>query len=138
MEELWRDVPSLPEYMASSFGRIMRKTHFVDMPRGGARTYGGIPHHGAWDAQTNRFVHQYKGTTRRVAVLVCEAFHGLKPFPHAVVMHKDEDSRNNFSDNLAWGTQKENLNAVGFLQKRSDLSKELWKNRRHKNRGLAA
>jgi hypothetical protein len=30
-------------------------------------------------------------------------------------MHLDEDSRNNKPENLAWGTQKENLNAPGFV-----------------------
>ncbi len=30
-------------------------------------------------------------------------------------MHLDENAANNGADNLAWGTQKENLNAPGFL-----------------------
>ena len=32
------------------------------------------------------------------------------------VLHKDENSRNNRPENLMWGTQKENLNAPGFLK----------------------
>jgi hypothetical protein len=32
-----------------------------------------------------------------------------------VCMHLDENSRNNKPENLAWGTQKENLNAPGFI-----------------------
>jgi hypothetical protein len=31
-------------------------------------------------------------------------------------MHLDENSRNNRPENLAWGTQKENLNAPQFLE----------------------
>lgn len=31
-------------------------------------------------------------------------------------MHIDENSRNNKPANLAWGTQKENLNAPGFIE----------------------
>lgn len=46
--------------------------------------------------------------------LVCEAFHGPKPFDGAVVLHKDENALNNKPSNLRWGTQKENLNAEGF------------------------
>jgi hypothetical protein len=31
-------------------------------------------------------------------------------------MHLDENAANNRADNLAWGTQRENLNAPGFLE----------------------
>lgn len=48
--------------------------------------------------------------------LVCEAFHGPKPFDKAVVIHLDEDGLNNRAENLKWGTQKENLNAPGFIE----------------------
>ncbi|QDP54003.1 MAG: putative uncharacterized HNH endonuclease [Prokaryotic dsDNA virus sp.] len=51
---------------------------------------------------------------RKVHQLVCEAFHGPKPFETAVVIHKDEDALNNRPENLKWGTQKENLNAPKF------------------------
>jgi len=47
---------------------------------------------------------------------VCEAFHGPKPFPAAVVLHRDESGLNNRPDNLEWGTQKKNLNAPGFIE----------------------
>lgn len=46
---------------------------------------------------------------RKVHQLVCEAFHGSKPFESAVVIHIDEDAHNNRPENLLWGTQKENL-----------------------------
>lgn len=46
----------------------------------------------------------------RVHQLVCEAFHGAKPFPDAVVRHyPDRDVTNNYAENLSWSTQKENL-----------------------------
>lgn len=49
--------------------------------------------------------------------MVCEAFHGVQPhpYPQSVCMHLDENSRNNRPENLAWGSQKENLNAPGFV-----------------------
>lgn len=47
---------------------------------------------------------------RKVHQLVCEAFHGPKPFDGAVVIHLDENALNNRPENLKWGTQKENLN----------------------------
>jgi hypothetical protein len=48
--------------------------------------------------------------------LVCEAFHGPPPEGKPVVIHKDEDAHNNTPENLKWGTQKENLNAPGFIE----------------------
>lgn len=64
--------------------------------------------------------------------LVCEAFHGPKPFPRAVVIHADENALNNAPENLRWGTQKENLNAPGFKeycrQRRGEFSpRSIWK-----------
>lgn len=40
--------------------------------------------------------------------LVCETFHGKKPFTGAVVRHLDGDKTNNTPANLAWGTQSDN------------------------------
>lgn len=83
------------------------------LPWGGMRTYGGFPRIGYWDGE--RFVVTWRGRTYRVARLVCEAFNGSAPFDGAVCMHIDEDSRNNSPTNLKWGTQKQNLNAPGFI-----------------------
>lgn len=113
MAETWRDVPSVAGAQASSLGRLRVKAYTARMPRGaGTRTYGGTPTLGQWDG--TRFVWPSRGKTRKVARLVCEAFHGPAPFPRAVCMHLDENSRNNRPENLQWGTQRENLNAAGF------------------------
>lgn len=85
------------------------------MPYGGTRWYGGQPHYGQWDEYTKRFIFRFQSRTYKVHQLICEAFNGPKPFEKAVVMHVDEDGSNNKPDNLQWGTQKENLNALGFL-----------------------
>lgn len=111
--ECWRPIPSLPDVIASTHGRLMRIPWVADMPRGGTRTYGGCPTQGAWDGA--RYLYPYKGTTYKVARLICEAFHGAVPFERAVVMHLNEDASDNRPVNLRWGTQKENLNASGFL-----------------------
>jgi hypothetical protein len=117
IEEIWKEVPSLPEYEASSLGRIRRKPFVGVMPRGGERQYGGKEWFGVWHKDTKRFMFTFKGKNYKVAVVVCEAFHGKAPHPYpmSVCMHLDENSRNNRADNLAWGSQKENLNAPGFL-----------------------
>lgn len=91
----------------------------ASMPHGGDRQYGGQPHFGVWNKQDGRFIIVYKGRTYKVAQLVCEAFHGPKPFARAVCMHKDENAANNRPENLSWGTQKENLNAPKFKEYRA-------------------
>ena len=113
--EHWRAIPSLQDYIASSHGRLMRLPWGGRMPHGGSRPYGGKPTFGTWSPDDNRFILQYRGHTYKVARLICEAFHGSAPADKPVCMHLDENSRNNRPDNLAWGTQKENLNAPGFL-----------------------
>ncbi len=114
MTETWKSILSEPDLEASSLGRIRVIPYEAEMPRGGKRTYGGVPTFGQWDGE--RFIYCRRGhKTLKVAKLVCEAFHGPRPFPKAVVMHDDEHSANNRQENLKWGTQKENLNYPGFL-----------------------
>ena len=113
--EQWNEIPSLPEYEASSWGRVRRKVYTKEMPHGGVREYGGKAHFGAFDARARRFQFVFRQKTYRVHRVVCEAFHGPAPFEGAVVMHLDEDSTNNRPENLCWGTQKQNLNAPGFI-----------------------
>jgi hypothetical protein len=108
-------VPSVPGLLASSLGRIMIVFFVQSMPGGGTRQYGGSPCKGSWDGTRYVFRWNLNGKTYRVARLVCEAFHGPPPFPGAVCMHLDESARNNVRSNLKWGTQKDNLNAPGFI-----------------------
>lgn len=113
--EIWRDVPSMPRVLASSEGRVMFIPYRGAMPKGGERPYGGTPTFGVWNKADGRFIIVIDGQTRKIARLVAEAFHGPTPFEGAVVMHLDENAANNRASNLRWGTQKENLNAPGFL-----------------------
>lgn len=111
--EQWREVPSEPRILVSSLGRVMRKPFIGKMPHGGQRQYLGKASAGQWDGC--RYIYVLSGKTYKVARLVCEAFSGQPP-ANSVCMHLDENSRNNTPDNLAWGTQKENLNAPGFIR----------------------
>lgn len=112
-EETWRLIPSLPEYLASDQGRVMRLPFVGKMPHGGPKYYGGDPHKGQWAELDQRYLIVFRGKPYKVASLICEAFHGPRPLGN-VVMHLNEDSRDNRAENLSWGTQKENLNAPGF------------------------
>lgn len=113
-DEEWRVSPALPEYEVSSWGRVRRVPYEAPLPNGGVRIYGGKPHYGA-DSGPRKIV-VFRRKSFKVHRLVCAAFNGPPPFPRAVVMHDDEDFRNNRPGNLVWGTQKQNLNAPGFLE----------------------
>lgn len=116
MSEIWRDVPSVFGILVSSEGRVMYIPHRKPMPHGGERSYGGEPTFGVWSKLDERFIIVIRGKTYKMARLIAEAFYGPPPFEGAVVMHLDENAANNRLENLKWGTQKENLNAPGFLE----------------------
>lgn len=130
--EIWRSVPSLKGALASSEGRVMLAPFVSENPRNGHKQYGGIPTLGNWDG--TRYIWRFEGKTYKVARLVCEAFNGPRPEGKNVCMHLDENSRNNVPANLQWGTQKENLNAPGFIEycqgRLGDESPRIkWKNK---------
>lgn len=118
---MWKPVPSMPGLLASSEGRILLPPRFTPLPNGGYRLYQPEPSDGFDRRASKDASHVYRGSFNKfygnfkVHRCVCEAFHGPAPFEGAVVIHRDEDARNNRPDNLKWGTQKENLNAPGFL-----------------------
>lgn len=118
-EEIWKDIPSVPQMMASSWGRVKLKPYSKAMPNGrGVRHYNPKPRVGIEQkCATGR-----AGTPKRriiyitglrkcfnVARLVCEAFHGTAPEGKPMVMHLDENPSNNTPGNLKWGNQRENL-----------------------------
>lgn len=92
------------------------------MPNGGYRAYHTKPIYGVKTRSSKTARHEFYGVMNRtfgnmkVHKLVCEAFHGPKPFDGAVVIHIDENALNNRPENLKWGTMKENMNAEGFKQ----------------------
>jgi hypothetical protein len=113
----WRDIPSLPEYFASSRGSLKCKVTEKRMPHGGTRKYGGVEVWGVvHEGNSSRPTILFRGKNYRVSRLICEAFHGPAPFPRAVVMHVDDNPSNNRPENLRWATQKENLNAQKFIE----------------------
>lgn len=115
--EIWKPIESIPGLEASSIGRIRALPYLGSMPQGGTRTYSGQPTFGQWDKIEERYNYRFKRIkkTFRVARLVREAFHGPCPPDKPNCLHIDENPQNNCPENLKWGTQKENLNAPGFL-----------------------
>jgi hypothetical protein len=125
MEEEWRVVPSVPDIRASSLGRVVVAPSRTTMPNGGERWYRPKPTFGYEEKTASgrpgvpkrRILRVGRlKRTFKIAQLVCEAFHGPRPFPKAVTIHLDEDPSNNVPDNIKWGTQKENLNMPKFKE----------------------
>ena len=125
--EIWKPVPSEPGVLASSLGRVLQAPCYAPLPNGGYRLYTPEPRFGEVSRAKKSATHEYRHIMlkrfgdgprqqpRKVHQLVCEAFHGPKPFPEAVVIHIDEDAHNNRPENLKWGTQKENLNMPKYI-----------------------
>jgi len=119
--EIWKPVPSYPQIMASSWGRIIMPSRTVTMPNGGQRRYETKPIIGCLSRSKKGAKHVYRGTWPRyfgnlkIHRLVCEAFHGPCP-PGLETIHLDEDGLNNRADNLCWGTRKANLNMPKFKE----------------------
>jgi len=118
-DEVWKPVPSIPGVDASSLGRIRSLPKIVPMPNGhGSRIRMREPTFG-YLAPNGRHQITAGGTTKRVSMLVCEAFHGPRPSPKHECMHLDEDAKNNRPQNLAWGTRFENQSSPKLLIKKS-------------------
>ena len=67
-----------------------------------------------WRSGKGRYKKEYhavsaNGKTVKVAVLMLLAWVGPKPFPKAVSRHLNDDSLDDRIENLAWGTQLENM-----------------------------
>lgn len=133
--EMWRSVPSEPGVLASSWGRILLPPSYVPCCFGGYRLIEPKPRYG--NLRTNgspgneRYVIGVKNTgpgkrqkNRFVSRLICEAFHGPPTDEEPLVLHIDENARNNRSSNLKWGSAKENMNAPGYIEYRKSRSGE--------------
>lgn len=99
--EVWRPIPRVVDYEASSKGRIRRITAGRNKPAGRIVS------------QTNqryRMVRLYDRSgviTTQVHRLVALAFHG-EPSPGMQVAHNDGDRHNNRPENLRWATPASN------------------------------
>ena len=115
-----KPIPSIEGAYAREDGMIKLPETAAIMPHGGSRVYKtkwvrGVIRRASKTARHSYYGILYKGKNYKVHRLVCEAFHGAPPEGSTVVLHLNEDGTDNRSENIRWGTQKENLNADGFL-----------------------
>lgn len=94
MGEVWQGVSGYPNYEVSDLGRIRNITSWhVLTPM--------------WNGRAKVRLDTKPRADFDVAHLVAEAFIGPRP-EGGVVMHLDDDPRNNAVSNLRWGTRQDN------------------------------
>jgi hypothetical protein len=99
-EEIWKVIPSFPNYAVSNLGQVKRLTK-------ASNTYPGKIL--KQSVATNGYLYVSPSCIKRmVHCLVAEAFIGERPSGY-VINHKDFDITNNKVENLEYCTQKENL-----------------------------
>ena len=113
--EEWRAIPGIPNYEASSWGRIRSLDRFSTfVTRWGtptSRFHKGkvlslkLKHNGCGVIYDCFYAY---GKYPQVNRAVCEAFHGAPPSARHEAAHLDGNSRNNRPLNLVWATPSEN------------------------------
>lgn len=106
MSERWRRIPGASMYEASDLGRI--RSYFGSSGRPVPDIVEGTPRNGY--ARVKIIADDGSRRFRVVHRLIAETFLGAPvDESHAVVRHLDDDKTNNRVDNLAWGTQADNV-----------------------------
>lgn len=95
----WYEIPGYSKYLANRKGEIFTKKTRNFTAGGNAGRYLKVSVY-ADGAETPslRYVHD----------LVCRAFYGA-PTGNFVVLHDDNNRKNNLPTNLSWGTQAQNV-----------------------------
>lgn len=98
MPEIWKPIPHLAPFEASSKGRVRNgDTNRIITP---------------WLTEEDYLLVAFKtkalSTSRFVSRVVCEAFHGESPSRAYQACHIDHDRHNNAPSNLEWKTRKAN------------------------------
>lgn len=115
--EIWKDIPEWDGYQASSLGRIRSLDRIrVQRMRDGSMQPVLYPGKIRSQSQCPQTRYMKVGLTQPgkrkrtwcVNVLVCMAFHGLKPPKHEAA-HENGDRADNRPENLEWKTRKANL-----------------------------
>jgi hypothetical protein len=105
--EEWRTIPEAPGYEVSSFGRVcswLPLRNFAKPPTERRMLKPKIDKDGYLSVVIRNSGNRLH---RRVATLVAEAWHGMRP-DGLLVRHLDGSKDNNIPSNLMWGTPQDN------------------------------
>lgn len=118
ISEEWRDVLDWEGlYQVSNLGRVRSVERRAKQSRWGTSTTRHVRARILKPFTTGptppvymlvRLYREGKKVQRKIHHLVAEAFLEPKPFKDALVLHWDDDPKNNAAENLRWGTQSEN------------------------------
>lgn len=102
--ERWKDIKGFPGYQVSDTGRVRSR---INNRHGVGTEYHELkPVNGG--KQNRKSVQLGRGNRRSIHRLVAEAFIP-NPNNHPLVRHLDDNPENNSVENLAWGTQTDNM-----------------------------
>jgi ATP-dependent Clp protease protease subunit len=108
-----KQIPNKPGYYVDEIGRVFsRRRSGKGSNKLGTPRQLKVGLRGGEDGKTYEgFTARINGRSVNVSVhrAVCETYHGPLPFEGAVVRHLDGNPRNNRPENLAWGSQKQNV-----------------------------
>lgn len=108
-EEVWKQIPSLPGYEASSLGRIKRLSGQTKWNGNGYQKLKEKVFNGTL-AVNGYIVVRLRSKTRYVHRMIAEAWHGEIGLLKLDVNHIDGNKRNNSPANLEWCDRKRNIN----------------------------
>lgn len=116
MTERWLPLVDEPNYEVSSEGRIRNARR------------GNILKPSVGSKRTGHLKITLRGKSVWVHILVCAAFHGERPTPQHEVRHKNGVASDNRSENLEWGTRRDQRlddvrNGVHYWAKRDRCSR---------------
>lgn len=120
MKEKFKKLPEFPNHLISNHGRILSlHTGMFMSPRA---TNGNRHLQVCLDAKKWMYVHR----------LVAMAFLKRKNKFTEVVMHLDDNPKNNRVDNLQWGTQYENMQTrwQDVRERNKEIKKQFYKQRK--------
>ena len=108
--EVWKEIPSLPGYEASSDGRIKRLSCIITCKDGQRHPYDERILAPKYDKDGYYIVMVSKKLGhKRLHRLICEAFHGLPPKGKNEVRHLNGVKTDNRPGNIIWGSRAENI-----------------------------
>ena len=105
MKENWKIIQEAPEYAVSDQGRVMRISP-DRMGRGRGKILATPLNDKGYKCLNLHIAGKQR--LKRVHVLVCDAFNGLRQSPKDHCRHLNGDKLDNPADNLKWGTCREN------------------------------